>query len=362
MNEKIKGLNGIIEDAIKNDFFPGANYCLIANGEVFYGSFGKKALYPKAEENDLDTLYDMASCSKVISTTTSIMILIEQGKIRLYDPVCTYLPNFMHKHVTIFDLLTHTSGLPADVRRANKLASKEEALEKIFGAELTYDKNTKIVYSDIGFILLGLLVESVSGKTLDNFAKEYIFNPLEMTSTTYNPTDFLRCAPTEERNDEVVKGMLRGKVHDEKAYILGGVAGHAGVFSCVKDVKNFLEMLLNDGEFKGKRILSKAVVDMLFVPQVRVQNGISMDYDQRGLGWIVKGSYSSAGDLASPNTILHTGFTGTNVFVDRDNKVAFSLLTNRVHPTRNNTKIISFRGKLGNYIISHFGIGGKDGI
>lgn len=353
--EKLNGLNELINEAINDGAFPGGNYCLVTDKGTEFATFGKKALVPTEEENDIDTLYDMASCTKVVSTTTCIFKLLEQGKLRLYDSVKTYVSRFRYPNITIWDLMTHSSGLPADVIRSNRIKSREEALDKIFDSVLTYEKNTKIVYSDIGFILLGLVVESVSKMKLEDFAKKYIFDPLEMTSTGYNPSDFNRCAPTEIRKDEVYDGVLRGKVHDEKGYILGGVAGHAGLFSCVKDLSHFIEMILNDGVYKGKQILSKATIDLMFTPQVRIANGVSLDYNQRGLGWIVKGDFCSAGDLASNETIQHTGFTGTNIFIDRLNRVGFSLLTNRVHPTRENVKIIPFRAKIGNYIIANFG-------
>lgn len=353
--EKIKGLDELINIAINDEAFPGANYCLVTTDEVTFNSLGKKALVPNVEDNNIDTLYDMASCTKVISTTSCIFKLLEQGKLRLYDSVKLYVNRFRYPDVTIWDLMTHSSGLPSGVARSNRLKSREEALEKIFDTQLVYEKNSKIVYSDLGFILLGLVVENISKMKLEDFAKEYIFDPLEMYDTSYNPSDIFRCAPTEKREDEVVNTILRGKVHDEMAYILGGVAGHAGLFSCVKDLSHFIKMILNDGVYNGKQIFSRATIDLMFTPQVRVPNGVSLDLNQRGLGWIVKGDFCSAGDLASEQTILHTGFTGTNIFVDRVNKVGFAMLTNRVHPTRNNMKIIPLRGRIGNYVIANFG-------
>ncbi|HHZ18313.1 MAG TPA: beta-lactamase family protein [Acholeplasmataceae bacterium] len=350
----IEKVNEMINEAIADGTFPGANYCLVAGGKVYTGCLGYKSLYPEKEPNSPDTLYDMASVTKVVCTTTAIMLLLESGKIRLYDPVVTYVPEFRHRDILIWDLLTHSSGLPADIPRAARLKSREETLEKIWMFEPIYEKNTKIVYSDIGFILLGMVVEAASGMTLDAFAREHIFKPLEMHDTGFKPADKKRCAPTEERRDEVYNGFLRGDVHDEKAYILGGVAGHAGLFSTASDLVNFIEMILNGGNFRGRQFLSAPTVDLLFQPQVEMKNGVSLDTNQRGLGWIIKGDYPSSGDLASPETIMHTGFTGTNIFIDRINNIGFALLTNRVHPTRNNLKIIPFRCKLGNYIISHF--------
>lgn len=353
--EKIQGLNELLNDAINDSAFPGVNYCVVTDEEMYFNSLGKKALFPAEEENDIDTLYDMASCSKVVSTTSCIFKLLEQGKLRLYDTVKLYLDRFDYPDVTIWDLMTHSSGLPSGISGSSKLKSREEALDRIFGARMIYEKNSKILYSDIGFILLGLIVEKISKMNLSDFAKKYIFDPLEMTSTGYNPLDVVRCAPTEKRNDEIVKGIVRGKVHDEMAYILGGVAGHAGLFSSVKDLSHFIKMILNDGVYNGKQIFSKATIDLMFTPQVRVAKGVSLDLNQRGLGWIVRGDYCSAGDLASEQTILHTGFTGTNIFIDRINRVGFAMLTNRVHPTRANVKIIPLRGRIGNYVIANFG-------
>lgn len=349
----ITGLNDLINEAIKNEVFPGANYCLVAD-KVYLNSLGNKSLYPSQESNNIDTIYDLASVSKVISTTTAIMLLLEAGKIRLYDSVSRYLPRFRHLDVVIWDLLTHTSGLQADVHKANKIKSKDELLNQIYACDPIYPKNTKIVYSDIGFMLLGFIIEEVTGTSLDVFAKKNIFDKLEMYDTGYSPKNKQRCAPTELRNDEIYQGYLQGDVHDEKAYILGGVAGHAGVFSTVKDLSHFIKMIINDGKYNDKQFLSKPTIDLLFTKQVEIKNGISLDTDSRGLGWIVKGNYSSAGDLASPNTVLHTGYTGTNIFIDRTNQVGFALLSNRVHPTRENVKIIPFRGRVGNYVISHF--------
>lgn len=354
MNSKMSGFNDLMEEAVKDGVFPGATYCLIAGKRRYTGAFGYKALFPKKEENYINTIYDMASVSKVVSTTTLLMQLLEAGKIRLYDSVNKYLPDFKNDDITIYDLMTHTSGLVPDIPKANTLAKPEEVFDFAYRVPLRTLKGEKIIYSDIGFILLGKIIETVFGMGLDRAAKLYVFSKLDMKDTTYNPKNIERCAPTEKRNDAICQDLLRGKVHDEKAYILGGVAGHAGMFSTADDIGNFMEMILNNGVYKGKQILSKASVDLLFTPQVEEKIGINLVGSRRGLGWILKSDYPSCGDLASPNTILHTGFTGTNLFIDRDNKIAFSMLSNRVHPTRENNKIIPFRGKIANYVIANF--------
>lgn len=343
-----KEINELVQEALNNEVFPGACLCIVNKDKVYLESYGLKAKYPNPEENDVNTIYDMASCSKVISTTTSILKLLEQGKLRLYEPVCNILPEFSLKNVTVWDLLTHTAGLPEGLKGAWTM-TKEEIYNGIMKIEPIYEKNTKIIYSDLGFMLLGFIVEKLSGMTLDKFSKKYIFDPLEMYDTGYNPEDTLRCAPTEDRGDHID----RGYVHDEVAHIFEGVCGHAGLFSTVEDVSHFIQMVLNDGVYKGKRILSKQTIDLMYTPQVEEKNGVSLNNEKRSVGWIVKGSFPNSGDLASKNTIMHTGFTGTNIVIDRDNKVGFSLLTNRVHPTRANNKLISFRSRLGNYIFSH---------
>lgn len=343
------GLNQLIQEAIADGVMPGANYCLIAKGRAMFGSFGKKALYPTVEDNSVDTLYDMASLTKVICTTTAIMKLVEAGKIRLYDSVKTYLPEFIHSDVTIWDLMTHSSGLPSNVQ-TSLYNSPEELRTLVFNAQMKHSRHEKILYSDLGYILLGWIIEAISKMPLDVFAKKYVFEPLDMVDSCFNPVDIKRCAPTEDRGPFID----RGYVHDEKAHMLNGVAGHAGLFSTVKDVSHFMKMILNQGVYNGKTFLSQRSIDLFYTVQVMEQDGVSQSINRRSLGWLLKGDYPSSGDLVSDQTIMHTGFTGTNIFIDRDNKIAFTMLANRVHPTRDNLKIIAFRAKLGNYIMSHF--------
>ena len=355
MNNKVDKLTDLFNDAVAEGVFPGANVVIVNDKETVIASFGKKAVEPVEEENDVDTLYDLASCSKVVSTTTSILLLMEQGKIKLHDEVKTYLPRFKHDGITLFHLLTHTSGLPADVVKAYELKSKEELVNIIYDMDLIYETGSEIKYSDIGFILLGFIIEKVSGLSLDVFASKYIFDVLEMDSTCYNPIDKNRCAPTELRNDDVVSNtIVRGNVHDEKAFIMGGVAGHAGLFSCVKDLQKFIKMILNRGVYRGKQFLSAPTIDLIFAPMVKVPNKNYLRYDQRGIGWIVADGNCSAGDIASLETISHTGFTGTNIVIDRVNKVGFAILSNRVHITRENEKILPWRGRAANFIVANF--------
>lgn len=341
-----------VNKAVEDGIFPGCNIVVVTKNDKGYKenffSFGNKALLPKPIKNDIDTIYDMASCTKVIATTTSIMILIEKGLIKLYDAVALYLLDFIHKNITIWDLLTHTAGLPSGLRGAHTM-NADEIRFGIMNIELQYEKNTKIVYSDLGFVLLGWIVEKVSGMSLDKFAKENIFDLLDMNDTGYLPKQINRCAPTEDRGDHIDLGY----VHDEMSKNLGGVAGHAGLFSTVKDLSKYMQMILNDGYYNGKKILDKNTVNLLFKPQVKERIGITEQFNMRSLGWIPKNENCCGGDLISDMTIMHTGFTGTSVVIDKENGFGFAMLSNRVHPTRANTKIIPFRGRITNYIVSH---------
>lgn len=345
--------NKLIENSILNEQLPGANYVIVTKNKKIFGSLGNKALIPEVEKNSLDTIYDIASMSKVVSTTSCALRLVENGDIRLFDPVKKYIPEYKHENVRIYDLMTHTSGMKSYLPNANTLKSAEEVWNKIIELDLDYEKGSKILYSCINYIILGKIIERVSGMSLAEFAKKEIFEPLEMKDTCYNPSDIKRCAPTEVRKDEVFDGVLRGRVHDETAYALNGISGNAGVFSTIEDISHFIEMILNDGVYKGKRIFSKATIDLIFTPQVKETSGVYMIEELRSIGWIVRGSVSSAGELTSDETILHTGFTGTNIWIDRKNQVGFCMLTNRVHPTRDINPTISLRPKLANYIIAH---------
>lgn len=345
-------INEMIENAIKNENLPGANYVVVTKNKKIFSSLGNKALIPDIEQNSLDTIYDLASMSKVISTTSCALKLVENGDIRLFDMVKKYIPEFKHD-IRIYDLMTHTSGMIPYLPNVVELKNATEVWNKILSLDLNYETGTKIVYSCINYIILGKIIERVSGMSLDEYAKKEIFEPLDMKDTCYNPTDISRCAPTEKRCDKLFNGVIRGRVHDETAYLLNGVSGNAGVFSTIGDLSHFIEMILNDGVYKNKRIFSKSTIDLLFTPQVKMTSGVYLTEELRSIGWIVRGSASSAGELTSKNTILHTGFTGTNIWIDRDNHVGFCLLANRVHPSREINPTISLRPKIANYIIAH---------
>ena len=322
-----------ITKSINLGIIPGLNYCVINSNEMFFGSLGNKQTCPFSISNSIDTIYDIASLSKVVVTVTIISKLIDKASISINDNVSKYLPRFKYDDITIFDLLTHTSGLPADYN-SKEIISKALALDKVYSCDKEYETGSKVLYSDIGFILLGELIEKVYNKSLDVVAMEEVFIPLEMNNTCYNPFKKDKCAPTEITID---RGMVKGIVHDEKACSLGGVAGHAGVFTDIVDLSHFVSMIMNNGVYNNKKFLSKDIIDLWFKPLV---------YDKsadryRSLCWIV--GLNNVVINKNGNIISFSGFTGPSISIDRDNNISIILLTNRIHPSRNNKKYVPIR-------------------
>jgi serine-type D-Ala-D-Ala carboxypeptidase len=276
-----------------------------------------------------DTLYDLASLSKLY-TTTVVMRLVEQGSLALDEPVAQWLPEFAaggKERVTPRHLLTHTSGLP-DYLQLWKLESTPQArLKRVLATPLLDPPGRAFRYSDLGLIALGHLVEEVTGASLDRAVEDMVTAPLHLDQTMYRPSADLkpRLAPTEDEQ-AVGRGMVWGEVHDENAWSLGGVAGHAGIFATAEDVGRFAQLYLDGGILQGVRLLQpETVADM-----TREQIG---NLEPRGLGWELDGGYYM-GHLASPQTYGHTGFTGTSLVVDPRRQLIVVLLSNRVHPTR----------------------------
>ncbi len=344
----MKEVTELLQKGVIKGHFPGAHYAIVfQDGYVDSDYVGFKQLEPNKIKNDGTEIYDCASLTKVICTTTMVMKLIEEGLLNLDDRAAKFLPEFKHEDITIYHLLTHSSGLPADVTRARTLKNREDVLTRIFSYDLINPVGRNIVYSDIGFILLGLIIERITSKTLHEFASEVIFKPLGMRDSGYYP-DKSRCAPTEFRDDDVFKGLLQGMVHDEKSFAMGGLAGHAGFFSTPKDISLFiLSFLNNDG-----KVLKPKTVDSLFplqIQDVRKDGTILV----RSLGWNKPTYGGTSGDYTSFNdTILHTGFTGCNVFIERSKGIGFVMLSNAVHPKRENNGIIRYRNKIGNILLS----------
>ncbi len=327
MKEKIKEyMETLVEDGV----FPGANYAIYYQGTIVMDSVGNKALFPEREKNNLDTIYDIASLTKVVVTNVLLAHLEEEGKIAFQDSYQKYFPHFRYPNVTLEHLLTHSSGLVPKYDK-NNLVSKDEFFEKI---EAKNQPGEDVIYSDLNYILLGFLIEKLEGKSLDILAQEKIFTPLGMKDTGYLPTDKMRCAPTEKMEK---RGIVRGEVHDEKAYFLKGVSGHAGVFSTIQDLFLFMRGIL-EGTIPT---LSPQSIDRWFQVIATSKTGVS-----RSHSWMLASTYKDTKSFASPHAILHTGFTGNECIIDRDNEYLFLLLSNRVHPTRENTKLIDRRKEM----------------
>jgi len=344
----MEDVNILLNKGVELGHFPGASYAIVyANGHIDYDVVGYRQLFPKKVKNNGSEIYDCASLTKVISTTTMIMKLIEEGKLSLDTKVSSVLPQFKHQDISVYHLLTHSSGLPADIKRAKALVNRTDVLEKIFSYDLINHTGMNIVYSDIGYILLGLMIETITQKTLNEYAKEVVFDPLGMDDTSYQP-DKNRCAPTEYRDDDVYQGWLQGLVHDEKSFAMGGLAGHAGMFSTTKDIAKFiLSILNNDG-----KVLQKKSVNSLFPVQISDERSDGTVL-VRSLGWNKPTPKGTAGDMVDfDNTILHTGFTGCNVWIERSKGVGFVMLSNAVHPKREGNRIIQYRNTIGNLILS----------
>lgn len=379
-SRKLMYADEAIEEAIANKEIPGAVLAVVRNGKMAYlKAYGNKRIYPNTEPMTANTIFDMASCSKSMSTAICTMILAERGKIRLLDPVSRYIPGFKDwesedgkdkKVIRITDLLTHSSGLPpyapaAELEKKYGSPNPTGLMEYIAGCKRDFKPQTDFQYSCLNFITLQHIIEAVSGQSLRDFARENIFNVLGMNHTDYLPCqrdkngqwvntansrlstlDFqlTQVAPTEKQPNGQV---LCGQVHDPLARILnGGISGNAGVFSCAEDIAILCAALQNGGEWNGRRILSpQGVKTMRTVPRSTAALG-------RSLGWDVFTAYASnSGDFFSPNTYGHTGYTGTSIVIDPDNDTSVILLINAVHPEDGHS-VVRLRSLVANVIAS----------
>jgi CubicO group peptidase (beta-lactamase class C family) len=339
----------IVNNAIKDSAFPGAVVLVEKDGKIiFEQAFGHFTYDKNSSPVKFNTLFDLASLTKVISTTNCTMICIDRGLFKLDDKVSKYIPEFAKngkENIKIRNLLLHNSGLPAFKQYYKMYNNPKDVLDDIFATKLIYPTGTKTVYSDLGIITLGKIIERVTGMELNKFAQKEIFDPLGMENTMYNPPDSLKkkCAPTELDNYWRHK-QIQGEVHDENASMLGGVAGHAGLFSTAEDISKVLQMLLQKGNYNGRQLIKQKTVSLFTKRQSEVST--------RGLGWDTKSRKgSSAGDLFSADSYGHTGFTGTSVWTDPERKLFVVFLTNRVYPTRANHKLYKVRPALHNAVI-----------
>lgn len=362
-SRKLMYADEAIETAIANKDIPGAVLAVVRNGKMAYlKAYGSKRIYPSVEPMTTNTIFDMASCSKSMSTAVCTMILAERGKLRMLDPVSLYIPHFKNwesedgkekKVIRIADLMTHTSGLPpyapvGELEKQYGSLNPDGLMEYIATCKRDFKPQTDFQYSCLNFITLQHIIETISGQSLRDFARENIFDVLGMEHTDYlpcqrdkngkwiNTTDanwagitegnwHNAIAPTEKQPDGQV---LCGQVHDPLARIMnGGISGNAGVFSCAEDIAVLCAALQNGGEWNGRRILSPlGVKTMRTVPRATASLG-------RTLGWDCFTAYASNnGDLFGPNTYSHTGYTGTSIVIDPDNDTSVILLINAVHP------------------------------
>ena len=326
------GADRAIAEAIERDKTPGA-VLLVGRGDeiVYLKAYGNRAVEPRVEPMTTDTVFDLASMTKPVATATSVMILAERGKIDLHAPVARYIPEFGRNGkdaITVEQLLLHRGGLIADNPLKDYENGPEEAMRKIWELKPKHPPGTKFEYTDVGPIVLGELVHRVGGKRLDEYARDQIFVPLGMSQTSFAPLDesrLKRCAPTEKRDGE----FMLGEVHDPRAYLLGGVAGHAGLFGTAEDAAKWCRLMVRGGELDGHRILrADTIAEMTRMRCLPDGTGC------RGYGVDIDTSFSSCRGqrFARGTTYGHTGYTGTMFWIDPVNRCYFILLTNRVHP------------------------------
>jgi uncharacterized protein YbbC (DUF1343 family)/CubicO group peptidase (beta-lactamase class C family) len=384
--EKLNQIDALVLKDIADKKLPGAVVLVGHKGKiVFRKAYGNRSLVPTIEKMAVDTIFDAASLTKPIATATSIMILVERGQIRLNDTIGKLIPEIEDenaKKVTVQQLLTHVSGYQPDFDLREKWTGRDGMLQALYKEKLRQPAGTKFVYSDIGFIVLGEIVRRISSLSLNDFAKGELFTSLKLKDSFFTPlynivfdnlaslpsgqtasfldTQKARLAPTEnikgqqnylgskfegsEKNGNVV---LRGEVHDPTAFRMGGVAGHAGLFSTADDLARFCQMLLNGGILDGKRILSSNTVARMTAPIV-----VSEDGATRGLGWDMNSSFSSnRGELFPLGSFGHTGFTGTSIWIDRVSQTFVVFLSNRVHPDGKGD-VTSLRAKVATVVAS----------
>lgn len=334
----------LLTQAIADSIFPGAQIAILQNNQLIADrSFGRQTHDPASPAITSSTVYDLASVTKVVATTVAAMQLWEAGKLQLDIPVKSYLPKFrgeLKDSVTLRNLLTHSGGLHWWTDLWNKAGSKTEALEYIYELPLDFAPGDSMIYSDLGLILAGQILEVVTGQPIDQLAHEQLFKPLGMNNTRYNPPpEWLpRIAPTEADSASDGRTMIHGKVHDENTFFLNGVSSHAGLFSTARDLAVFAQMLINGGIYGHRRYLSPITIEMWTALQNRPPGS------NRALGWVTTvDSLSLAGDYFSENSFGHTGFTGTSFWIDPARDTAVILLTNRVYPTRHREGITEFR-------------------
>jgi len=345
----------IIDNFINKKIFPGAQLFVSKKGEILINQgFGFHTYENKSPPVNVQSIYDIASLTKILSTTPIVMKLVSQKKINLDHSVKQYIPEFngtFKNKVTLRHLLTHSAGLEPYIEYflEENINSKDEIIQDIIKRDLLFEPGTQMKYSDLGMILLAEIINIVQDKSFENLAERYIFNPFNMDDTSFNPSKEIlgRIVPTEIDN-RFRKRLVHGEVHDENAFILGGIAPHAGIFSTAKDIGNFFQMLLNGGTWLGKRYFKQSIINQFITRQ-----DLPLGSD-RAIGFDTpsKNGKSSAGDYFGDKSFGHLGFTGTSVWADSQKEIIIVLLTNRVHPTREKKGIYQARRMIYNSIMN----------
>ncbi|MBI1357293.1 MAG: DUF1343 domain-containing protein [Acidobacteria bacterium] len=340
-------LDAVLEKAVTDGTIPGG-VLLVGQGDriLYHHAYGFQSLVPKKVLARVDTIYDCASLTKVVATAPSVMMLVEQGKVRLDDRVTVYLPKFRKgdSPITVRHLLTHYSGLRPDLDLEPVWSGYETGIEKAYQEVPIAEPGERFIYSDINYILLAEIVRQVTGQRIDAFARQNLFEPLGMTDAQFDPPAALRdrIAPTEKMPDGTV---LHGVVHDPTTRYMGGVAGHAGLFATAADLSRYVRMILAGGVLDGKRTLSPLGLAAMTRPQSPEGK------PERGLGWDINSPYASPrGDLFPVGSFGHTGFTGTSIWVDPGTKAYVILMTNRVHPVAGRGSVVSLRSRVASAI------------
>lgn len=344
-------LDSLLDEAVRKDQLPGAVLLVSHRGKlIHYRAYGSRALSPEKEAMTLDTVFDAASLTKVVATTSAIMKLVESGQVRLADPVTSYLPEFQggKSTITVRQLLTHFSGMRPDVDLSPEWKGYDTGIQLALKDKPVAEPNTRFIYSDINFVLLGEIVRRTSGVTLAEFTGREIFAPLGMTDTTFQPPAswIPRIAPTELYQG--IPAPLRGVVHDSTARFMGGIAGHAGLFSTALDLSKFCAMMLGMGQANNVQIFSPFTVQRFTTPQTPPSMSAV-----RGLGWDIDSAYASQrGDLFPATGYGHTGFTGTSIWVDPGTQTYIILMSNSVHPYRR-PAVVSLRGRVASVVAAN---------
>lgn len=333
--DRLARLDHLIHEALQDGIFPGAVLLVMrSDGIVKRAAYGQAIVTPSARPMTEDTLFDLASLTKVVVTAPLALMLAERGHWCLTDPVARYIDEFAmidDRAISLWHLLTHTSGLPA---WAN-LFYNNSGFDELFKGKWPIltpvaPPQDRVIYSDLGFILLGEAIQRTMETSLEELAQAELFQPLGMQDAQYNPPSSMadRVAATED--DPRRDGVRLAQVHDENAEALGGVSGHAGLFATAADLARYTQMLLHDGRSPDDRVLAQASVRAMRAPQTEPLN------ERRGLGWFLqRHDTPTSGDLLSTSAFGHTGFTGTSLWIDPDHDVGTILLTNRAHPERN---------------------------